>query len=92
MTSKHTENGVFRGIQPAPGEGMDICRGRDAPPLSGQFRANIKSLEICRRCKHAKDRFGASCYCTKYGIVIGYSKRDCGGFELEQIRQQENNG
>ena len=47
--------------------------------------------EICRECKNARDRYGGSCYCVKYGIIIGYSKRECRGFEREQVPQPENN-
>ena len=30
----------------------------------------------CKKCKHAKDRYGESCYCTQYGIIITYGKKD----------------
>ena len=47
--------------------------------------------EICRDCDYAKHRFGGSCYCVKYGYIIGYSKTECRGYEngKEQIREQE---
>ena len=49
--------------------------------------------EVCRECAHAKDKaHGGACYCTKYGIIIGYSKQDCRGFEREQVRKPENHG
>lgn len=52
--------------------------------------------EICRECAYAKNHFGGSCYCVKYGYVIGYSKTECRGFEheeqREQVREPENNG
>ena len=46
---------------------------------------------LCMKCEHAKQRFRESCYCTKYGIIIGYSKTICGGFEREQVREPEDN-
>lgn len=52
---------------------------------------NYGKREICRECQYAKDKFGQSCYCTKYGMIIGYSKHECRGFEHGQVRQQENN-
>ena len=45
--------------------------------------------EICRACKHAKDKHNGSCYCTQYGIIIGYSKTQCRGFEREQVQEPE---
>ena len=36
---------------------------------------------ICAGCKNAKDKRGAACYCIKYGIIIGYPKKGCMGFE-----------
>ena len=42
--------------------------------------------QVCRACDHAKQKFGESCYCTLYGIIIGYSKRECRGFEREQVQ------
>lgn len=50
--------------------------------------------EVCRTCRNAKDQFGKSCYCIKYGIIIGYSKVQCDGFERgsggEQVQSAEN--
>lgn len=49
---------------------------------------------ICKTCRNARDQFGRSCYCIKYGIIIGYSKTKCDGFERgsdgEQIQGAEN--
>ena len=51
--------------------------------------------EVCRDCIHAKDKGRNSCYCTKYGIIIGYSKIYCvshepgRGDDSEQIRKHE---
>lgn len=36
---------------------------------------------ICEHCKNAKDKRGAACYCVQYGIIIGYPKDSCRGFE-----------
>ena len=46
----------------------------------------------CMRCRNARDRFGESCYCTLYGIIIGYSKESCRGFEDDayKVWEQEN--
>ena len=51
--------------------------------------------DVCRDCRHAKDKGRDSCYCTKYGIIIGYSKIYCVSYEpgrgddSEQIRKHE---
>lgn len=37
--------------------------------------------EVCRDCKYAKEKSGRSCYCTKYGIIIGYGKIHCVSYE-----------
>lgn len=44
--------------------------------------------EVCKSCEFAKEKFANSCYCIKYGIIIGYSKEQCRGYE--QVRQQKN--
>ena len=49
-----------------------------------------KKDTLCPSCKFAKDRFRESCYCVKYGIVIGYSKKECRGYKLEQVRKHTN--
>lgn len=46
--------------------------------------------KICTECAHARDKFGESCFCVLYGIIIGYSKTECRGFEREQIRSGQN--
>ena len=50
---------------------------------------NYGSKEVCRDCANAKNHTGQSCYCTKYGIIIGYSKTECRGYEREQVRERE---
>jgi hypothetical protein len=35
----------------------------------------------CRNCKHAKDKFHDSCYCTYYGYIRSKPKKDCWGWE-----------
>ena len=53
---------------------------------------NEEHREICRNCRHARDRFGGSCYCIKYGYIIGFSKKECRGYEhheREQVRKPE---
>jgi len=50
----------------------------------------IEQDGVCLSCKHAKQKFRESCYCVKYGITIGYSKLDCGGYEREQVWRKEN--
>lgn len=44
---------------------------------------------VCLECEHARQKFKESCYCVKYGIIIGYSKTECRGFEREQVPQPE---
>jgi hypothetical protein len=56
---------------------------------------NDRQREICRTCVHAKDKstkFGGSCYCVLFGIIIGYSKTDCRGYEREQVQEHQNHG
>ena len=53
---------------------------------------NNGQKEICRDCAYAKQRFGGSCYCVKYGYIIGFSKTECRGYKHEQIQEPENNG
>ena len=49
---------------------------------------------ICMKCRFARDRFRESCYCTKYGIIIGYSKKECRGYETDayKVWQCQDNG
>ena len=49
--------------------------------------------KICPKCIYATKKFMESCYCTKYGITIGYSKTSCVSFkeaESEQVQRKEN--
>lgn len=41
----------------------------------------------CKGCAYARDRFGDSCFCVLYGIIIGYGKGACKGFD--EIREPE---
>ena len=43
----------------------------------------IEPDSACTDCQYAKQKFRDSCYCTRYGIIIGYSKKDCKGWEKE---------
>ena len=45
--------------------------------------------KVCKECTHARDRHGDSCYCVLYGIIIGYGKEKCRGFEREQVPEQK---
>ena len=45
--------------------------------------------EICRSCEHAEPKHAESCYCKHYGIIIGYSKKDCRGYKREQIQERK---
>ena len=45
--------------------------------------------KVCPKCEHAKKKSGESCYCVKYGIIIGYSKTSCRGFEREQVQERK---
>ena len=40
--------------------------------------------EVCRTCGHAKDKGWNSCYCVKYGMIIGYGKIYCVSYEPER--------
>lgn len=58
----------------------------------GGFLMEKPQYEKCRECAYAKNRFGGSCYCVKFGYVIGYAKTECRGFEREQVQKPQNNG
>lgn len=45
---------------------------------------------VCYGCKWAKDQFGASCFCIKYGYIVGYPKNECRGREADEVRKPEN--
>lgn len=47
--------------------------------------------KVCKQCAYGKQRCGNSCYCVRYGIIIGYSKTSCRGYEREQVREPEDN-
>ena len=60
---------------------------------NGQKRGK-EMKAVCLDCKYAKDKAGKSCYCTKFGIIIGYSKIACAfhkerGADREQIPQRK---
>lgn len=40
--------------------------------------------KVCKDCEYSKDRFKESCYCTKYGIIIGFSKEYCVSYKPER--------
>ena len=44
--------------------------------------------DVCRTCKYAKDKGHNSCYCVKYGIIIGYSKTHCVSHEFAKEDQE----
>ncbi len=49
--------------------------------------------QVCQKCVYATKKFRESCYCTKYGMTIGYSKISCVSFkedESEQVQCEEN--
>jgi hypothetical protein len=73
------------------------CSAGKLPP--GQQNAEKGAIlmekpqyEKCMECAYAKNRFGGSCYCVKFGYVIGYAKTECRGFEREQVQEQKNDG
>lgn len=39
---------------------------------------------VCLNCHWAKQKFRESCYCARYGIIIGYSKMECTGYKKEE--------
>ena len=45
------------------------------------------SVNVCKTCEHAKDKFRNACYCKLYGIIVSHGKRECEYYE--QVRQQE---
>ena len=46
-----------------------------------------QTQKLCLSCEFARQRFKESCYCIKYGYIIGYPKEECRGWEREQIPQ-----
>lgn len=55
----------------------------------------MKNESVCDGCSWAKNRDNGACYCTKYGIIIGYPKLWCmgrdGSKEDEQVQEQKDN-
>lgn len=47
--------------------------------------------QICTECANARQKFQESCFCVKYGIIIGYSKTNCPGFDPEEDHDDEAN-
>ena len=47
--------------------------------------------EICRDCKYARDKFEGMCYCDKDGLIVGYPKFYCEGYENDgqEVQEQE---
>ena len=48
-----------------------------------------KPVKICLECRHGRQRFSESCYCVRYGYIIGYSKTECRGYERDEVSQPE---
>ena len=44
--------------------------------------------QICTECANARQKFQESCFCVKYGIIIGYSKTNCPGFDPEESEEE----
>lgn len=44
---------------------------------------------LCLSCEWAKSNFRESCYCIKYGYIIGYPKMDCKAYVNSEGRQHE---
>lgn len=53
------------------------------------MRVRKQKESVCVECRHAKHRSGESCYCIKYGIIIGYNKVDCRGYDRDEVPQSE---
>ena len=49
--------------------------------MSKLFHATFREQNKCLHCLNAKDRYGNSCYCIKYGIIITYGKGRCKGYD-----------
>ena len=50
----------------------------------------VNNKNICKACRHSKDRFKESCYCTMYGIIISYGKKKCNSYERVKAKEEEN--
>ena len=48
-----------------------------------------EKTKLCADCAHGRQRFRDCCYCVKYGIIIGYGKKECRGYEREQVQESE---
>ena len=42
---------------------------------------DINRSNICKTCRNAKDKYKEACFCTQYGIIIGYGKEKCKGYK-----------
>lgn len=43
---------------------------------------------VCRSCKYAKEKGWNTCYCVKYGMIIGFSKTHCVSHEYATEDQE----
>ena len=60
------------------------------PDKPGLKLMPVQGKGVCPSCKWAKQKNRESCYCVKYGIIIGYSKIECRGHEVEQVSEYQN--
>ena len=67
-------------MQLVKGEGTMITDERKRPKP-------IEKDGVCLDCEYAKQKFRESCYCTRYGIIIGYSKMECTGYKKEELNE-----
>ena len=44
----------------------------------------IEKDGACLDCYYARQKFRESCYCIRFGIIIGYSKKECSGYKKEE--------
>lgn len=48
---------------------------------------SIKENNVCRMCRHEKDRFKDACFCTQYGIIVSYGKTACKAYKPKQKKE-----
>ena len=48
---------------------------------------SIKENNVCRMCRHEKDRFKDACFCTQYGIIVSYGKTACKEYKPKQKKE-----
>ena len=49
-----------------------------------------EKMNLCKKCKWAKDNWHESCYCVYYGYIVWKGKKECWGYDIsEKVEEDE---